>query len=206
MRLYTCNPRVIRGTFVNPLGDGQTYTYEMFYVGTVDDTGNSIGAAFSNDGIQWTKYPDPIIVPGPTTSYGVGQPAVYNTDGKSAITLFYEDSTPTIHHIEATSTDGIHFTVQGTITTNGLDANNPDPTWADMGYDPATKYWYAAFNLPNAFAEYNWKHRGTRTIRVSALSHPGFIFADRNHPMGDAEDHRHKSDRIRIEFPAFTPA
>ncbi len=147
--LYTCNPRVIRGTFVNPLGDGQTYTYEMFYVGTVDDSGNSIGAAFSNDGIQWTKYPDPIVVPGPTTSYGVGQPAVYNRDGKSAITLFYEDSTPTTHHIEATSIDGIHFTVQGTITTNGVEANIPGATWADMGYDPATKYWYAAFNLPN---------------------------------------------------------
>jgi hypothetical protein len=73
--LYTCNPRVIRGTFANPLGDGQTYSYEMFYVGTVNDSGNAIGAAFSNDGIQWTKYPDPVIVPGPTTSYGVGQPA-----------------------------------------------------------------------------------------------------------------------------------
>ncbi|MGA9720232.1 MAG: hypothetical protein WBQ79_18280, partial [Acidobacteriaceae bacterium] len=32
--LYTCNPRVIGGTFVNPLGNGETYTYEMFYVGT----------------------------------------------------------------------------------------------------------------------------------------------------------------------------
>jgi hypothetical protein len=147
--LYTCNPRVIRGTFVNPLGDGQTYSYEMFYVGTVDDSGNAIGAAFSNDGIQWTKYPQPIILPTFSASYGVGQPAAYNADGKSAITLFYEDSAPTVHHVESTSTDGIHFTVQGTITTNGLDPLNQDPTWADMGYDPSTKYWYAAFNLPD---------------------------------------------------------
>lgn len=146
--LYTCNPRVIRGTFVNPLGDGQTYSYEMFYVGTVDDYGACIGAAFSNDGIQWTKYPDPVIVSRTITSYGVGQPAAYNADGKSAITLFYEDSTPIVHHVAATSADGIHFTVQGTITTNGLDPTNPDPTWADMGYDPTTKSWYAAFNLP----------------------------------------------------------
>jgi hypothetical protein len=144
---YTCNPRVIRGTFVNPLGNGETYTYEMFYVGTTHDFGNAIGAAFSKDGIQWTKYPEPVI---PTTSYanyGVGQPGAYNVDGKSGITLFYEDYTPVLHHVEATSTDGIHFTVQGTLTTNGLDPTYPDPDWGDIGYDPSTKYWYAAFDL-----------------------------------------------------------
>jgi hypothetical protein len=145
---YTCNPRVIEGTFINPLGNGVTYTYEMFYVGTVDDYGNNIGAAFSNDGIVWTKYPQPVILSPSESNYGVGQPVAYNTDGKSGITLFYEDYTPIVHHVKATSTDGIHFTVQGTITTNGLDPTNPDPLWGDMGYDPTTRYWYAAFNLP----------------------------------------------------------
>jgi hypothetical protein len=145
---YTCNPRVIRGTFVNPLGNGQTYTYEMFYVGSVEDFGNSIGAAFSNDGIQWTKYPEPVILSTSSANFGVGQPAAYNADGKSSITVFYEDYTPALHHVEATSTDGIHFTVQGTITTNGLDPANAEPSWGDMGYDPSTRSWYAAFNLP----------------------------------------------------------
>jgi hypothetical protein len=145
---YTCNPRVIRGTFVNPLGDGVTYTYEMFYVGTVENFGNSIGAAFSNDGIQWTKYPDPVILSTSSANYGVGQPAAHNADGKSSITVFYEDYTPALHHVKATSSDGIHFTIQGTLTTNGLDPTNPEPSWADMGFDPSTRYWYAAFNLP----------------------------------------------------------
>src|ERR1700722_81725 len=27
--VYTCNPKVIRGTFTNPLGDGKTYGYAM---------------------------------------------------------------------------------------------------------------------------------------------------------------------------------
>jgi hypothetical protein len=146
--VFTCNPRVIRGTFVNPLGDGESYTYEMFYVGTPSPVGlsNDIGAAFSNDGIQWTKYPQPVIYATSNTNYGVGQPAAYNADGKSAITLFYEDSTPTVHHVEATSTDGIHFTIQGTLTANGLDPANPEPNWGDIGYDPSSKYWYAAFN------------------------------------------------------------
>ena len=56
---YTCNPRVVRGLFQNPLGDGQTYSYAMYYVGTATIYGvnNSIGVAFSQDGIHWNKYP-----------------------------------------------------------------------------------------------------------------------------------------------------
>ena len=145
---FTCNPRVIRGTFVNPLSNGQTYTYEMFYVGSTSGIDNSIGAAFSNDGIQWTKYPEPVILSSSQVRYGVGQPAAYNADGRSNITLVYEDDTPSVHHVEATSTDGIHFVVQGTITAKGIDPANPDPRWGDMGYDPVTRDWYAAFDLP----------------------------------------------------------
>jgi hypothetical protein len=145
---FTCNPRVIRGTFVNPLGNGQTYTYEMFYVGTTSDTGNSIGAAFSNDGIEWFKYPEPVILSTSLVNFGVGQPAAYNADGRSSITVFYEDYTPALHHVEATSIDGIHFKVQGVITTNGVDSTNPGASWGDIGFDPLSKNWYAAFNLP----------------------------------------------------------
>jgi hypothetical protein len=145
---YTCNPHVIRGRFVNPLGDGQTYRYEMFYVGSVTNIANSVGVAFSNDGVNWSKYSDPIIPSTSAFGYGVGQPVPYNADGNSKITLFYEDNTPTVHHVEATSDDGIHFTVQGSITNHGLELSNPAPTWGDMGYDSSGGYWYAAFDLP----------------------------------------------------------
>lgn len=144
---FTCNPHVIRGKFVNPLGDGQTYSYEMFYVGSLSGLANSIGAAFSNDGVNWTKYPDPIIPATSDMGYGVGQPIAYNADGNAKVTLFYEDSAPTVHHVEATSVDGVHFTLQGVITNHGLDLANPEPTWGDMGYDSSTGYWYAAFDL-----------------------------------------------------------
>src|SRR5579862_6498125 len=54
---FVCNPKVIGGVFENPLGDGSTYRYAMYYVGTdlIDGLSNSIGVAFSNDGIQWKK-------------------------------------------------------------------------------------------------------------------------------------------------------
>jgi hypothetical protein len=146
--VYTCNPKVIRGVFTNPLGNGETYTYAMYYVGLGSAGNNSIGVAFSNNGIAWEKYPQPVILPSSPTPYGVGQPAVYNSDHQAAIRMFYEDSNPVTHHIEAISSDGVHFSPLGTLTAHGMDANAPQASWGDMAYDAATGYWYAGFNLP----------------------------------------------------------
>jgi hypothetical protein len=147
---YTCNPKVIGGVFENPLGDGQTYSFAMYYVATsaITGTNNSIGVAFSNNGISWKKYPEPVIPSTSSTGYGVGQPALYNTDHKAAIAMFYEDSNPTVHHVAAVSTDGVHFTVEGTLTSYGLDPDNPEAIWGDMSYDSAASEWYAVFNRP----------------------------------------------------------
>jgi hypothetical protein len=147
---YTCNPKVVQGTFVNPLGDGRTYTYAMYYVGTasIEGVSNSIGVAFSVDGASWNKYPNPVIMSANAGGYGAAQPAVYNSDQKAGIWVFYEDNVPTMH-IGTTSTDGVHFTVQGTLTLNGLDPDNPQPTWGDMARDASTKTWYAVYNLPS---------------------------------------------------------
>ncbi len=150
---YTCNPKVIGGVFDNPLGDGKSYSYAMYYVATslVNGSSNSIGVAFSNDGIHWVKDPNPVIAstaPAGSRGYGVGQPALYNADQKSAITMFYEDWTPFVHHVVASSKDGVHFTVQGTLTENGLDADDQYAIWGDMSYDSKAGEWYAVFNRP----------------------------------------------------------
>jgi len=144
---YLCNPKVIQGVFDDPLGDGQSFQYAMYYVGTSDGITNNIGVAFSKDGIHWKKYPQPIIKAPPATGYGVGQPALYNVDHKATIRMFYEESTSTTRHVAAISTDGVHFTMQGVLTTLGLDPDCPNPSWGDMAYDPTTGYWYAAFNM-----------------------------------------------------------
>jgi hypothetical protein len=147
---YTCNPKVIEGVFTNPLGDGQTYTYAMYYVATATIIGinNSIGVAFSNDGMTWKKYPQPVIPSTSVAGYGVGQPSLYNADHKSAIVMFYEDTNQGEHHVEASSIDGIHFTVQGTLTTNGLDPDDPLGSWGDVSYDSVKGEWYALFCRP----------------------------------------------------------
>jgi hypothetical protein len=145
---FTCNPKVIGGVFENPLGDGQTYTYAMYYVATAEISGlnNSIGVAFSNDGIRWNKYPQPVIPSDSKTNYGVAQPVLYNADHKSAIYMFYEDNNPKDDHVAAVSNDGVHFTVRGTLTFNGLDPDDPNPSWGDMAYDSKAGEWYAIFN------------------------------------------------------------
>ena len=147
---YTCNPKVIGGVFQNPLGDGQTYSYAMYYVGTAAPSGigNSIGVAFSNDGLLWKKYPHPVIPLDSITTYGVGQPSLYNADHKAAIYMFYEDNTPSLHHVSAVSSDGLHFTMRGTLTSNGLDPDDPEASWGDMAFDSMAGEWYAVFNRP----------------------------------------------------------
>jgi hypothetical protein len=148
---FTCNPKVVGGVFQNPLGDGKTYRYAMYYVATRLGLGvpNSIGVAFSNDGIHWRKYPEPVIrYPSEDRGYGVGQPSLYYDDRKSVLWLFYEQDYPIVQHMAAVSNDGLHFTVRGTVTTNGLNPDNPNPGWGDLAYEPKEREWYATFNCP----------------------------------------------------------
>jgi hypothetical protein len=148
---YTCNAKVVGGVFEDPLGDGTTYAYAMYYVASPTNWGvyNRIGVAFSNDGIHWKKYPQPIIESAnPGYGYGAGQPAVYNADHKAAIMMFYEDTNPFLRHVAASSKDGVHFTVQGNLTEKGLDLDDPNAIWGDMSYDSQKGEWYAVFNRP----------------------------------------------------------
>lgn len=143
--LYTCNPsNAVRGSFSNVLGDGVTYTWAIYYVGTTSGSDNQIGAAFSTDGLNWHKYASPVI-PWTQTGhswYGYGQPSVQDVGG--TVTMMYEESSPgTIHH-EATSTDGVHFTDVGVLSTTGLPG--AFQTWGSAAYDPQDGRWYAAFN------------------------------------------------------------
>ena len=144
--VFTCNPKVVEGSFADPLGNGESFTYAMYYVGLGSAGNNSIGVAFSHDGMSWKKYPHPVISPETQQGYGVGQPVVvYNNDQHGTVRLFYEDDSYYRRHVEALSADGVHFVTLGTLTTNGLWWSSA--TWGDMAFDPATGYWYAAFNL-----------------------------------------------------------
>lgn len=150
---FVCNPsNAIRGTFANPLGDGVTYTWALYYVGYSNTTGiNQIGVAFSLDALTWHRYPQPVeAYPNPACGcYGYGQPNAQYAGG--TVTLYYEESTPSAVHHVATSTDGVHFTGDRTITYAGLlgawhTSPASPPFWGSIAYDPQGGQWYAAFN------------------------------------------------------------
>jgi hypothetical protein len=164
--VYTCNPKVVEGTFANPLGNGESFTYAMYYVGLgpVEGTNNSIGVAFSHDGVAWKKYPHPVISAETQTGYGVGQPALYNNQ-QGTIRMFYEDNSYGLHHVEAISSDGIHFNKLGTLTADGLDPNSL--AWGDMAYDSLTGYWYAGFNTT---PRYPWTTGGVLELGSYGIS------------------------------------
>ena len=144
---FVCNPNVVEGQFPNVLGNGVTYTYAMYYVGfnsANTSADNQIGVAFSTNGDTWTKYPNPVIASPYSggTFYGAAQPNAVYVNG--VLTLAYEYQEGPNQHLEATSTDGIHFATTGTFTTAGL--ATPTATWGGASYNPADGKWYAAFN------------------------------------------------------------
>lgn len=145
--IHVCDPAVVRGTFsIN----GQNYSYAMYYTGLqdADGTDNRIGVAFSNDGINWTKYAgNPVISPQvePSLTYGAGQPAVFNANGASTLYVFYTDISTVHDHrswVKVTS-DGINFstpTLLSNVSNFGQVAVN-----GDYGYDAQTDTFYGLF-------------------------------------------------------------
>jgi hypothetical protein len=174
--MFTCNPSVVEGSFANPFGDGRNYTYAMYYVGTTSGSDNSIGAAFSNDGGTWRKYPTPVLRFTDTGHgyYGYGQPNAAIVNGQ--VELLFEDSDaspqsgpvrshaafparPQAQHVlgravaaaltthwYTVSSDGAHFGPPVPIASSGLP--DPTPSWGGAAFDPQDGRWYALFNGP----------------------------------------------------------
>lgn len=151
---FACNATVVKGGFVNPLGDGVTYPYAMYYVGTsvVGGTDNQIGAAFSLDGNAWTKYPSPVIAyadPGHGW-YGDAQPSAYWTGTQLLLSYELADG-GTNTHWQAASSDGVHFAAPARISDAGFASPTPQmipytnkiPCWGSIAYSTVDRRWYA---------------------------------------------------------------
>jgi hypothetical protein len=168
-----CDPSVVEGVFDL---DGQTWTYAMYYTATDcaanQGTNNRIGLALSHDGRTWTRYSrNPVIGPAvPMTcgsaSYGVGNAATYNGDGRSHLYVFHTDTTITANGrstVQVRSTgDGVTFSGPVTVSNRFADSNI-GPGWslyADVDVamyarpgDPQDGHLYAVVMHPGRFAE-----------------------------------------------------
>jgi predicted GH43/DUF377 family glycosyl hydrolase len=92
--------------------------YKMWYSGE-NANSNSIGYAFSSDGIHWTKYADnPVISPGPAGSWDdecIERPSIIKdqgeTDSSKRYKMWYSGENANSNSIGyAFSSDGIHWT------------------------------------------------------------------------------------------------
>ncbi|MFX1739957.1 hypothetical protein PXJ20_32180 [Paraburkholderia sp. A1RI_3L] len=142
---FVCDPSVIAGSFVNP-ESGISYTYAMYYTATdSDQSNNRIGVAYSNDGVNWVKYSQPVILPQQVNgSYGAGQAATYNYNGRAGVYVFYTDTTTGFGNrvFVRKSVDGVNFGAPVLVS----DANNGGLSLmsnADFAYDMVSRYFYA---------------------------------------------------------------
>jgi hypothetical protein len=187
---FTCNPSVITGNFSY---DGTVYHQALYYVGArceyVGGTNpvncgihNSIGVAFTNDWVHFTRYADANGVPRPVLSwpcaygYGYGQPSVYNLDGAGGIRMFFARShsdRPTepgkpadcaggADYRIADSTDGVHFGTAQVLSTNGI-TEGRQPENAAFAYDKDEHDWYLA-------AEFGSYQVGSTTVALHGFS------------------------------------
>lgn len=151
----TCDPSVIAGSFNVP-GIGGPYSYAMYYGGTdrADGTNTRVGVAFSNDLVNWVKYPgNPVISPQcpvtqqgcPTSTYGAGNPSTYSDDGVSRLRIFYTDTSTGYGNrvwISYTS-DGIHFSAPKLVSNQGTAGGIALTSNADFAQDWSAQAWYA---------------------------------------------------------------
>lgn len=164
---FVCNPSVITGNFTF---NGTTYHQALYYVGArceyIDSGFNcgihgSIGVAFTNDWVHFTRYADANGVPKPVLQwpcaygYGYGQPSTFNLDGDGGIRMFYvrshndkpaEAGMPSTcaggkDYQVADSTDGIHFGTPQLLRTAGI-TENRQPQNAAWAYDKDLHDWY----------------------------------------------------------------
>lgn len=121
---FTCDPTVVRGSWqVN----GKSYGYAMYY--TTDTPGvagnNSVGVAFSTDGLHWDKWPDRVIHDGDPNAYGTGQSVAWSADAGSTVRTVYSyiDATGVPVYFYREAADGIHFGERRALSTAGLMLN-----------------------------------------------------------------------------------
>lgn len=151
---HTCDPSVVKGDFVYPLGSSTHYQYAMYYTGTNDGSNggvnNGIGVAFSNDKINWVKHPTPIYRENYGQAYGIGHQVAINGTGGPAVWLFVlrqETVGGAQHYHLFHSPNGLNLDYQHQISEQGVYGGFI--TAADFGFDATTSNVYMVTNRLN---------------------------------------------------------
>ena len=135
--------------------------YKMYYSGAVEAHKPwQIGLAISSDGINWEKYPNPVINSGDGWDYSIGADAIVKRD--SIYYLYYRGWQPPLTYQEglATSTDGINWTKYA-----GNPVLTPSENWEGTGA------YYTSVIFENK--EFKMLYMGTNAEFGKAISDDG---------------------------------
>jgi len=178
-----CDPTVVRGSWVY---GGTTYTFAMYYTTekpslTLVDS-NRIGLAFSNDGINWTKYAAAAVVDDgvSTPFYGTGAAVAWragSTAGHVRMVYLDVDINGNTRHWYREALDGINFggpTARTQVSHNGLSVNGVagiSPWHPAIGIAPGIYqngyYYYMAAVCETYGAEYGYAAKGVCVYRTA---------------------------------------
>lgn len=168
---HICDPSVAYGSFNY---NGTNYSYVLFFTAQVPSSGgnNSIGVAYSNNGINWVAHTSPVIVPnGATTGYGAGMSGAAFNPVTGKLEHVYLDTTfsPLLRLNE--TTNGLSFAPSPPSATQ-LDAAGRlgnDGQGPDIAYNPIDGYWYAAIKCHDQLGVYDGETRVLRAVNPNDL-------------------------------------
>jgi predicted GH43/DUF377 family glycosyl hydrolase len=166
--------------------------YKMYYTGYSNEYDSwNIGFATSSDGINWTKYPQPIIYGNSGWEYQIIVSAVIKMNG--IYYLYYSSGNMPPHKIGvATSTDGITFTkyLANPILTN-------DKPWEVAGV------WDGSVILDNGLLKMVYQNSNNTGFGI-ATSTDGFNWTKENtNPFFTTESSSNNWANYNIAFPFF---
>ncbi len=165
--LHVADPSVVRGSFSL---SGTSYSYAMLFTANLIGgigTDNRIGAAFSNDGITWAPYSNPVVSPasGATTDYGAGMSGIALDPLSGQFMHAFLDSTAApIMRLNQTP-DAVTFTPTPTISTQLAAAGRQgnDGQGPDIAFNPVDRHWYATIKCHDPQGIYDGETRVLRS-------------------------------------------
>jgi predicted GH43/DUF377 family glycosyl hydrolase len=165
--------------------------YRMYYLGFTDPYGIwHIGLATSPDGINWTKYPNPVVYAGSDEFEIIPSDVIKVND---AFFLYYSVKQYPYYEIRlATSQDGINFT-----KSNNNPVLIPDENWEGSGiYSPSVIFENNQFKM--IYADVNQNSSGLGM----AYSNDGVHWTkDSDNPFFSIEDvHNNWCNRITYPY------
>ena len=164
----------------------------MYYHGWSDPWGYwNIGLAISTDGVNWEKYPEPVLYAEDGWEFHLAPSCVIKNDG--LYYLYYSEmNTPYLRISLATSIDGIHW---------NKNSSNPilvaDKSWENTGV-----YYPTVYKQDDQFIMFYMNNSGTGFGKATSTDGVNWT-KDNKNPFFTVEDTHNNWANNKIAYPNF---